>query len=632
MAANGSNTDVVAAGINCERIFKIKAVSGHRPEQDPLLVAQGFIGFKKDQAFYVLAHYPSLDAYFVSNQYAVPFGRNALCGLVPAPLFSVVDLYSSDSTKVPLPTPVDDANDFHAIAAVAVVGCRADRFDVKVAVRIPAKKNTVSDATHLKGNDAFAATSTAKTYQDFVRFHRVMLDHISQDKQRFVPNLPMRPVLDRDMLQNPQLMAEKLLVLQISLDHFLKEVLDQGFVDALSLFLLPPGFDTKDMRISDHLPNFSQSSARPVPPTLKDDSKMFDSPQLHQTAIPDSTQPLSEPAYQQPLSYRHASIPHPQRISNPVRHSSSLADKHSSNTSTDHLQQRHTSSLLTTEHRGSFPYPSDFRSSIASDTGFLHTTNRDSTASRHGSIISRASNRFSISSRRGSAMVSVLTVELDTDKDSLAAPGGVDAPPKAPVTQWAAHGPVKSGSFPFGVQEEEEEDDGQIETEEDIKKRNRNFVITGLASELEELALSASARQIPAYGGSNGVGAPAGGGSSNSRRGSEAYIKPMSTNSRRGSEAHHLLPGGLPARTSSKQQQLAVGAADAKVLAQEANLINAFFEEDAVGTTSGTGLLSHAGEARSNHPPGSGMGHKSSATSLRDGISGRSSSLGWRKE
>ena len=60
-----TGNEVIGAGLNCERIFKIKAVSGHRPQADPLLVSQGFIPFKKGQAFYVLAHYPSLDAYYV---------------------------------------------------------------------------------------------------------------------------------------------------------------------------------------------------------------------------------------------------------------------------------------------------------------------------------------------------------------------------------------------------------------------------------------------------------------------------------------------------------------------------------------------------------------------------------------
>ena len=59
----GSNSGN-SVGVSCERIFKIKAAEGYRPSSEGEL-SLGFIGFKRTQAFYVLAQYPDLQAYFV---------------------------------------------------------------------------------------------------------------------------------------------------------------------------------------------------------------------------------------------------------------------------------------------------------------------------------------------------------------------------------------------------------------------------------------------------------------------------------------------------------------------------------------------------------------------------------------
>ncbi|KAJ3025407.1 UNVERIFIED_CONTAM: hypothetical protein HDU68_007192 [Siphonaria sp. JEL0065] len=624
-----NQVQVIGAGINCDRIFKIKALSGHRPDADPLLVAQGFIPFKKDQAFYVLAHYPQLDAYFVSNQYAVPFGRTALCGLVPAPLFAHVDLYSADSTKVPvstaLPTPPTEKQsqsqsqtekEIRAIAAV-VVGLPTDQdsFPLKVTVAIDHSQNK------------FAQAIVSKKYQDFARFHQAMKDHISEDKARFVPPLPQRPTV-MQALSNPTAMNDTMRDLQASLQIYLNDIIDAGFIDALSLFLLPPGFNESSLKPVDFTPP-APESFKPVANNSRLSESLVQSPDM------DSDQQQQQKQDPQPSI---PNIPHPQqyRISNTastvLRNSSTSIEKHQSVALEPSSLGRHSSLLTEATNRASFQSlgtnnPSDLRNSIASDSFFIsnHRESIVSTNSRN----SRASNRFSISSRRGSAMVGILT-DLESEVASTSSNHRISKesreylPPKAPVTLFGANGPVRSSLVieEGDVDDAEEvvvieDEEGAGETEEDVKKRNRNFVLTGLASELEGLSLHPT---TSATGGGLKPPVPYTGGAPGSRRGSEAH--------------HHPLPGGLPARTSSKQQGGGPLPTESKLLAQEANIINAYFEED--------DLRSHAGEARSAIPGGPGIGangerkvmrKEASTTSLRDGgISGRSSSLGWRKE
>ncbi|KAJ3078868.1 hypothetical protein HK100_010577, partial [Physocladia obscura] len=222
--------------------------------------------------------------------------------------------------------------------------------------------------------------------------------------------------------------------------------------------------------------------------------------------------------------------------------------------------------------------PNDVRSSVTSETFF-----RDSLVSKHGSVVSRNSNRFSISSRRGSAMV---TVDLSR-RNSTEGLGNIDNVPPAPVTQFAAGGPIKSTN---AIEEEDDDDDANAE-EGDVKKRNRNFVINGLASEFDGLNLQQYQSANPPTNGNSQSG---------SRRGSEA--------------THHF-----PARSSSKNPHHTDQNA-AKLLAQE---IDAYFNDE------NSGLKAPTGEARNV------MGSKLSHSSLKDrgtDVAGRSSSLGWRRE
>ncbi|ORY41342.1 hypothetical protein BCR33DRAFT_718957 [Rhizoclosmatium globosum] len=428
-----------------------------------------------------------------------------------------------------------------------------------------------------------------------MRFHQAMLDHISADKARLVPALPQRPTLNMALLSNPKLMKENMDLLQQNLDSYLKQVIEYGFVDALSLFLLPPGMDTSSMTVSDYVP---PPLSRSVESSRLSQQLMVASPDENSqdtfTTAPntvDGSAPAAEPQYIAPASIRHhaSTIPHPQRgshnlrnsttnqfsnIMDPNRTSLTNSDKHNSSTN----DPRHSSLLSDTRASFQSMNPMDFRNSI----GDLTQHQRDSLNSRHGSIISRASHRFSISSRRGSAMVSVLTMDLDTNVAS-SAKEVTDLPPKAPITQFGAGGPVKSSSVDEQDEDEDEEPTHE-ETEEEIKKRlHRNFVITGLASALEGMAINAH------VGGGGGAG---------------AALKPptrvgSANTSRRGSDAGHPHP---PPRTSSRQVNMN-GAADPKMLTQEANVINAYFEDE-----------------------------KKPASSTRDlgGLSGRSSSLGWR--
>ncbi|KAJ3016148.1 UNVERIFIED_CONTAM: hypothetical protein HDU68_012387, partial [Siphonaria sp. JEL0065] len=576
---------VIGAGINCDRIFKIKALSGHRPEADPVLVAQGFIPFKKDQAFYVLAHYPQLDAYFVSNQYAVPFGRTALCGLVPAPLFEHVDLYSADSTKVPLSTttlptpPTEKEKEIRTIVAVAV-GQPLDQESFPLKVTVALDQNSTK----------FGQTIVARKYQDFARFHQAMKDHISEDKARFVPPLPLRPTV-MQALSNPASMNDTMHGLRASLQIYLNDIIDAGFVDALSLFL---SFDESSLKPVDYTPA-APESFKPVTNNSRLSENLVQSPDM------DSNQQQQQQQIHDPEP-SIPNIPHPQqyRISNTattaLRNSSTSLEKHQSVALEPSSLGRHSSLLTEATNRASFQSfgtnnPSDLRNSIASDSFFIsnHRESIVSTNSRN----SHASNRFSISSRRGSAMVGILT-DLESEVASTSSNHRISKesreylPPKAPVTLFGANGPVRSSLVIEEGEDAEEEEvvviekgGNGIETEEDIKKRNRNFVLTGLASELEGLSLhpttsatgSGLKPPVPYTGGTPG--------------------------SRRGSEAHHPLPGGLPARTSSKQQGGGPLPTEPKLLAQEANIINAYFEEDA--------LRSHVGEARSAIPGGPGI-------------------------
>jgi hypothetical protein len=71
-------------------IFKIRAHSDYISKESNVL------SFRKGQPFYALSTDHENGFYFVSTQFAVPFSRNAVNGLVPISYFDKVDLLSKE--------------------------------------------------------------------------------------------------------------------------------------------------------------------------------------------------------------------------------------------------------------------------------------------------------------------------------------------------------------------------------------------------------------------------------------------------------------------------------------------------------------------------------------------------------
>ncbi|KAJ1547507.1 hypothetical protein HK096_002603 [Nowakowskiella sp. JEL0078] len=71
-------------------IYKIRATA------DFLAQSSEQVSFRKGQAFYVLSSDTETGMYFVSTQFATPFSRTSVSGLVPIRNFEVVDLMSKD--------------------------------------------------------------------------------------------------------------------------------------------------------------------------------------------------------------------------------------------------------------------------------------------------------------------------------------------------------------------------------------------------------------------------------------------------------------------------------------------------------------------------------------------------------
>ncbi|OAJ39711.1 hypothetical protein BDEG_23540 [Batrachochytrium dendrobatidis JEL423] len=72
-------------------IFKIKAIADYISPSPHLL------SFRKGQPFYALSADSERGVYFVSTQYATPFARTAVSGMVPIRYFQEVDLMSRDN-------------------------------------------------------------------------------------------------------------------------------------------------------------------------------------------------------------------------------------------------------------------------------------------------------------------------------------------------------------------------------------------------------------------------------------------------------------------------------------------------------------------------------------------------------
>jgi hypothetical protein len=77
-------------------IFKIRAVADFISPNPELL------SFRKGQPFYALAVDHDRGIYHVSTQFAVPFSRTAVSGMVPESYFEQVDLMAKDPPKEPI--------------------------------------------------------------------------------------------------------------------------------------------------------------------------------------------------------------------------------------------------------------------------------------------------------------------------------------------------------------------------------------------------------------------------------------------------------------------------------------------------------------------------------------------------
>ncbi|KAJ3187895.1 hypothetical protein HDU85_006288 [Gaertneriomyces sp. JEL0708] len=89
-------------------IFKIRATSDFLAQKHP--GDEVLLSFRRGQAFYVLSTDKQKGLYFVSTQYATPFSRTAVSGLVPVGHFEIVDLLSKDPSP---PKPVPSGQNAH---------------------------------------------------------------------------------------------------------------------------------------------------------------------------------------------------------------------------------------------------------------------------------------------------------------------------------------------------------------------------------------------------------------------------------------------------------------------------------------------------------------------------------------
>ncbi|TPX58438.1 hypothetical protein PhCBS80983_g03151 [Powellomyces hirtus] len=103
-------------------IFKIRAIADFLAPKSSSSDGGGggetLLSFRQSQAFYVLSTDKVKGLYFVSTQYATPFARTAVSGLVPISHFELVDLLSKD----PSPAAKNSQASKAAAAAAAAAG------------------------------------------------------------------------------------------------------------------------------------------------------------------------------------------------------------------------------------------------------------------------------------------------------------------------------------------------------------------------------------------------------------------------------------------------------------------------------------------------------------------------------
>ncbi|KAJ3240579.1 hypothetical protein HDU78_002246 [Chytriomyces hyalinus] len=646
---HGLGADSLA--VACERIFKIKALDGHRPTSEKEL-SQGFIGFKRTQAFYVLAQYPALEAYFVSNQYAVPFGRNAVCGLVPARFFEIVDLYSSDSTKVPVTTESEKQASNQNTNRLSMASIPSPPLSAATAnpTRVPLYTVVAAavDGFHRANNEhsfsiaAFitmangssASARMERTYNQIIRFHASLVQLNASEP---VPHLPQRPVMNLAVLSNPTLMRNALIDWQIQLQSFLNECIANGFTDNVTVFLIPPNgsvqiiaesalssrneSDQSSVQSIDSTTNFIQS------PDVEDSRRHSTTTTTHQyqqhrpsnPAIPaHNRSSTSTTAQHHPHHSRHDSI---YSLLSESQRASLIGNDASQRAS--YLSEQARQSLISDAQRASIASLSDYQRLSLIESTVSNSRDRDSVVSnmsRHNSVLSKNSNRFSISSRRGSAYVGISTnVESDKQQEDAAAAEAAAAagsimspPPKAPITQFGANGPVRSAlelddevSHDSSVQQHQENNDYHGED----KLMRRREISDASAKRFGTMLLAAAAEG--ADGRNEKHASELAEGFSNIHiegRGRNAMVvKPPANH-------HHEIP--FPARSSSKPVILegtGSAAVDHNVLKHEVNAINSFFDED---------------DEEAGEPKLQAVRKVGSNVSL---VAGRSSSLGWRQ-
>ncbi|KAI8830539.1 hypothetical protein BJ741DRAFT_652269 [Chytriomyces cf. hyalinus JEL632] len=706
---HGLEPPASSVGVACERIFKIKAIEAHRPMSEKEL-SLGFIGFKRTQAFYVLAQYPALEAYFVSNQYAVPFGRNAICGLVPARLFEVVDLYSSDSTKVPVTTESEKQQQQQQQQAVITQNANTSRLSMASIpspplsaatanpTRVPLytvgsvavdgfhranNEYSISVAAYLTmANGSNASARMERTLGQLLRFHTSLVQLKSSSQP--VPQFPARPAMSVADQSNPTFMRNAFAELRLQLQVFLNECIANGFTDNLTVFLIPPNGSVQiiaESALSSR--NESDSSIQSMDST----TNYVQSPDL------EDTRRLST------ITSHHQH--HQHRPSNPAipTHTTSSNNNRTSASQTLSQHSRHDSiySLLSESQRASLigndlsqraSYLSEQarqslisdaaanRASIASLSDYqrlsliestVSNNNRDSVVSnisRHNSVMSKNSNRFSISSRRGSAYVGISTQVEDKEDAAVSEVAAAAAaannnavfspPPKAPITQFGANGPVRSGIDLDGDASLIQQPDGEYHGED--KSKRRREISDASAKRFGTMLLAAAAAEEGEQEGESTTTTTTTTTTTAQEeqqqqqqqdnqlvdglakvhiegRGRNAIVNAVKPTTTTTTTGHLQPPGGheipFPARSSSKSVALrdaaggmASAVVDPNLLKHEVNAINSFFDED------------------DDEPPGNnnkllvapdGVRKVASNVSLAASITGRSSSLGWKQ-
>ncbi|KAI8587889.1 hypothetical protein BDZ88DRAFT_423570 [Geranomyces variabilis] len=130
-------------------IFKIRAIADFLAPRATDGSGSTLLSFRQSQAFYVLSTDKRKGLYFVSTQYATPFARTAVSGLVPMSHFELVDLLSKD--------PGSSAA--HARAKAAAAAAAASQQHQQAAVVAPAAEPLPAAST---STAATAGTSRPK--------------------------------------------------------------------------------------------------------------------------------------------------------------------------------------------------------------------------------------------------------------------------------------------------------------------------------------------------------------------------------------------------------------------------------------------------------------------------------------